>query len=225
MAKKDKSKKKSFDKYKDAQNTSENDIKNEELEKDEEATKDFSKHEKKVQELEKENAELLAKLQRVCADYDNYQKRVPKQIEDSVAYQKESLIKAILPGIDNFNHALSSENNHDAESILKGIKIVYQNFLDILKAQGVEQISAAGEKFDPSMHQAMMQRAEEDKEDGIVLEEYQKGYKYKDRVIRPAMVIVNKLPEAPQEQAPEKAEEQDDSASKSENDSNNESNE
>lgn len=195
MAKKDKSRERASKKYEEAKKQLDNDVKDE-LRKDEEATRDFSEHEKRVAELEKENAELLAKLQRVCADYDNYQKRVPKQIEDSVAYQKESMIKAILPGIDNFDHALTSDTNHDADSILKGVKIVYEHFLDILKSQGVEQITSVGKQFDPSMHQAMLQREEKDKENGTVLEEFQKGYTFKGRVIRPAMVIVNKIAEA-----------------------------
>lgn len=155
----------------------------------------------KIESLENEKAELSAKLQRVLADYDNFQKRVPKQIEERVAYKVEAVIKAFLPGIDNFEHALKAEQNHDVESILKGIKIVYDHLVDILKGEGIEQIKSLDEQFDPSLHRAMMQRAEQDKENGIVLEEYQKGYKLNGKVIRPAMVIVNKLPQENEENA------------------------
>ncbi len=75
----------------------------------------------------------------------------------------------------------------------RGIKIIYDQMLDILKSFNVKQIKAVDEKFDPALHQAMMQRAEADREENIVLEEFQKGYKLNDRVIRPSRVIVNKL--------------------------------
>lgn len=84
------------------------------------------------------------------------------------------------------------------EKILEGIKLVFDHMLEALKAHGVEKIEAAGKSFDPSMHQAMMQRSEEDKEDNIVLEEFQSGYLYNGQVLRPAKVIVNKLPEKQQ---------------------------
>jgi len=144
--------------------------------------------------LEKEKDELLGKLQRVSADYANFQKRAPKQISDTIAYEKEKIIKTLLPALDNFEHML--QKAHSAESadiLLKGVRIIYDQMLDILKSHGVEQIDALEEQFDPAIHEAMMQRAEPDKENNIVLEEFQKGYKLNGRVIRPSKVIVNKL--------------------------------
>ena len=153
---------------------------------------------KEVQEtlenLQKEKDELFGKLQRVSADYANFQKRVPKQISDTISYEKERIIKSLLPALDNFEHTL--QNTHSPENIdafVKGVKIIYDQMLDILKSHGVEQIKAPGEKFDPSMHEAMMQKTEPEKEDNIVLEEFQKGYILNGRVIRPSKVIVNKL--------------------------------
>ncbi len=152
--------------------------------------------------LEKEKNELFEKLQRVSADYANFQKRVPKQITDTIAYEKEKIIKTLLPVLDNFEHTL--QNAHSAESpevLVKGIQIVYDQMLDILKSHNVEQIKAAGEKFDPALHQAMMQKTEPDSEENIVLEEFQKGYNTHDRVLRPSKVVVNKLqPEQPAQQ-------------------------
>jgi len=144
--------------------------------------------------LRKEKDELFAQLQRISADYANYQKRVPKQIADSIGYQKERVIKTLLPVLDNFEHAL--QNAHSAEDIdvlVKGIRIVYDQLLDVLKSHNVEQIEAQGEKFDPAVHQAMTQRAEPGEQDNTVLEEFQKGYRLNGRVIRPSKVIVNKL--------------------------------
>ena len=144
--------------------------------------------------LEKENYELLGKLQRVSADYANFQKRAPKQISDTIAYEKEKIIKTLLPALDNFEHML--QKAHSAEStdiLLKGVRIIYDQMLDILKSHGVEQIYALDQQFDPAMHEAMMQRAESDKKDNVILEEFQKGYKLNGRIIRPSKVIVNKL--------------------------------
>jgi len=152
-----------------------------------------------LESLQKEKDELFEKLQRVSADYANFQKRVPKQIADTICYEKEKIIKTLLPALDNFESALGGlQNAHSAENtdvFIKGIQIIYDQMLDILKSHGVEQIKAPGEKFDPALHEAMMQKTEPEKEDNIVLEEFQKGYKLNGRVIRPSKVIVNKLTE------------------------------
>ncbi len=146
-----------------------------------------------IESLQKEKDELFGKLQRVGADYANFQKRVPKQIADTVAYEKAKIIKTLLPVLANFEHTL--QNAHSAENVdvlIKGIQIVYDQVLDTLKSHGVEQIKAAGEKFEPALHEAMMQRYEAEEEENIVLEEFQKGYKLNGRVIRPSKVVVNK---------------------------------
>jgi molecular chaperone GrpE len=149
-----------------------------------------------IESLRAEKDELFAKLQRVSADYANFQKRVPKQISDSICYEKERIIKTLLPALDNFEHTL--QNAHSAENVdvlVKGIRIIYDQLHDILKSHNVEQIEALGERFDPAMHQAMTQQSDPDKEENTVLEEFQKGYRLNGRVIRPSRVIVNKLPE------------------------------
>ena len=151
-----------------------------------------------MDELSKEKDELLIKLQRVSADYANYQKRMPKQIADSVAYETKAIIRSLLPCLDNFEHALvgfaSAETEGNADELVKGVRIVFEHILDALKTHGVEQIAAIGENFDPAIHEAIMQRTEEDKADNLVLEEFQRGYKLNGQVIRPSKVIVNKLP-------------------------------
>ncbi len=161
----------------------------------EKKTKEEKAAAKELEELRQENAELLEKLQRVSADYANFQKRAPKQVAEAVAFEKERIVKSVLPAMDNFEHTLShAESAENVEAIAEGVKIIYDQMLDVLKSHDVEQIKSLGEKFDPSMHQAMMQTQDEEHQDGIVLEEYQKGYKLNDRVIRPAQVVVNKLP-------------------------------
>jgi molecular chaperone GrpE len=167
----------------------------------------------KAESLQKEKEELFGKLQRVSADYINFQKRVSKQTADTIAYEKEKIIKTLLPALDNFEHTLQNAQSTvrcpqaEAEStdvLLKGIRIIYDQILDILKSHGVERIESLGEKFDPALHEVIMQRAEPEKEENIVLEEFQKGYKLNGRVIRPSRVIVNRLPS--EQQAPEQSE-------------------
>ena len=157
-----------------------------------------------LDDLQKERDELFEKLQRVSAEYVNLQKRTARQISETTAYEKEIIIKSLLPVLDNFEHTL--QNAHSAENadiLVKGIQIIYDQMLDTLKSYGVEQIKALDEKFEPALHEAMMQKAEPEKEEGTVLEEFQKGYKLNGRVIRPSKVIVNKP--ASQEQEPDEA--------------------
>lgn len=137
---------------------------------------------------------VFAQYQRISADYANFQKRVPKQIADTICYEKEKIIKTLLPALDNFEHTLqNADSAENADVFVTGIRIIYDQMLDILKSHGVEQIKASGENFDPALHEAMMQKTEPEEEDNIVLEEFQKGYKLNGRVIRPSKVIVNKL--------------------------------
>jgi molecular chaperone GrpE len=148
-----------------------------------------------IETLQKEKDDLFGKLQRVSADYANFQKRVPRQIADTVCYEKERLIKTLLPALDNFEHTL--QNARSAENVdvlVEGIRIIYGQFLDILKSHNVEQIEALGQEFDPALHEAMTQQANPEKQEGVVLEEFQKGYRLNGRVIRPSRVVINKLP-------------------------------
>jgi molecular chaperone GrpE len=148
-----------------------------------------------VKALAAEKEDIFGKLQRVSADYANFQKRVSRQIADTIAYEKETIIKTLLPALDNFEHTLqNADSAENAEAILKGVRIIYDQILGILKSHGVEQINARGNKFDPSLHEAMMQKAEPEKQPDSVLEEFQKGYRLNGRVIRPSKVVVNKIP-------------------------------
>ncbi len=153
----------------------------------------LEKLKKQIESLQQEKDETFKKLQRISADYANFQKRIPKQIADDIAYEKEKIIQTLLPLIDNFEHmlqnAVSSEN---AEPLIKGIRIIYEQLLGILKSYGAEQIDAQGEKFDPALHQAMLRKSEPELPEDIILEVFQKGYKLGDRVIRPSKVVVNK---------------------------------
>jgi molecular chaperone GrpE len=156
---------------------------------------------KQVESLQKEKADTFAKLQRVAADFDNYQKRSSKQTDDSIAYEKDKIIKALLPVMDDFERVLAHKEN--MEAVVKGLDIVYEHLRGVLKSQGVEEIEATGEQFDPAHHQALTQRTDGDQEDGVVLEELQKGYKLSGRVIRASRVVVNKANTQTDKQAAE----------------------
>ncbi|NIA17172.1 MAG: nucleotide exchange factor GrpE, partial [Planctomycetes bacterium] len=86
------------------------------------------------------------------------------------------------------------QNTDNMEAFVKGVRIVYEQLLTIMKSHGVEQIDALGQNFNPAMHEAMMQKTEAEQEDGVVLEEFQKGYRLNERIIRPAKVVVNTRP-------------------------------
>jgi molecular chaperone GrpE len=147
----------------------------------------------------KEKDELFGRLQRLSADYANFQKRSARQTAETVCFEREKIIKSLLPAIDDFEHtinnAAAAPQNPDA--VIRGIKIVYDHILDILKSHDVEQIKTVGEKFDPLLHEAIMQMTQPGKEDNIVLEETRRGYKHNGRIIRPGKVIVNKLQAQP----------------------------
>ncbi len=160
--------------------------------------------EEQVKTLSEERQDYLEKLQRVSADYINYQNRAPKQIADNVAYEKKALIRAILPTLDNLAHAVNSAAEHRAdESVVKGIQLVLDHMIDVLRSLGVARIAARGTDFDPSLHEAVMQRTEEDQPDNVVLEEFQSGYTLNNQVIRPAKVIVNKNPQPQPKEPPQ----------------------
>jgi molecular chaperone GrpE len=158
-----------------------------------------NQEETEVELLKKENEELKGKLEeaenrilRLQADFENSRRRARLDLEATEKYRAQSLITGLLPAIDNFERALQLEaDNEQAKSLLQGVEMVYRSLLDALKAEGAEQIEAVGKEFDPHIHQAVMQVEDESFDSNIVIEELQKGYILKDRVIRPSMVKVN----------------------------------
>ncbi len=139
-----------------------------------------------------EIAELNNRLLRVQADYDNLRRRSREEKEAAAKYRSQNVIEALLPVIDNFERALLVKPEaEEAKSLLQGMEMVYRQFQDAMKNEGVEVIETVGQTFDPHLHQAVMQVEEEGFESNQIVEELQKGYKLKDRVLRPSMVKVN----------------------------------
>jgi len=146
----------------------------------------------KIAELEAKVEEADNRYLRLQADFDNFRRRSRIELEASAKYRAQSIITDLLPAIDNFERAMKMEvDNEQAKSLMQGVDMVYRSLLDALKNEGVEVIEAVGKEFDPHLHQAVMQAEDENYGPNIVVEEFQKGYMLKDRIIRPAMVKVN----------------------------------
>ncbi|WP_373688747.1 nucleotide exchange factor GrpE [Brevibacillus daliensis] len=151
------------------------------------------------QDLEKEVERLQALVQeqenrilRTLADMDNMRRRVRKENEDLQKYASQQVVESLLPAVDNFERALAVDpTSASAESILQGVQMVYRQVMQVFEQEGLQPIEATGKPFDPQFHQAVMQVSEPDHESGVIVEELQKGYQFKDRVIRPSMVKVN----------------------------------
>jgi molecular chaperone GrpE len=146
----------------------------------------------RIAELEEKLQELETRYLRLHADFDNFRRRTRLDFEAAEKYRAQSLVTDILPALDNFERALKVEAEDDkTKSILQGMEMVYRSLIDALKKEGVEVIEAVGKPFDPHLHQAVMQVEDSNYEPNTVVEEFQKGYKLKDRVIRPSMVKVS----------------------------------
>ncbi|WP_246516572.1 nucleotide exchange factor GrpE [Salicibibacter cibarius] len=151
-----------------------------------------SENQTQIETLQAELEEWQNKVKRVQADYDNFRKRSRSEKEAAAEFRSQPLMEALLPVLDNFRRALDSEGqNASDEGFYKGMEMVYRQFVEALESDGLEEIPTEGETFDPNVHQAVMQVEEEGFESNQIVEELQKGYKLKTRVIRPAMVKVN----------------------------------
>ena len=148
--------------------------------------------EKKIDELTKALEEEEGKKLRVMADMENVKRRASLDYQTLQTYRAQNVLVNVLPVLDNFERALAVEvKQEETKSLLTGMEMVYRSLVEALKSDGLEEIEALDHEFDPNFHQAVMTGNDEDKASGIVLEELQKGYKLKDRVLRPSMVKVN----------------------------------
>ncbi len=155
-------------------------------------TDELSEAKAKIEELEAKLNESENRMYRVQADLDNFRRRARLDLEAAQKYRSQNLISEILPALDNFERALKIDTDDEkTQTLLQGMDMVYRQLLQALQNEGIEAIAAEGQPFDPHLHQAVMQVEDENYESNVVIEEFQKGYKLKDRIIRPAMVKVN----------------------------------
>ncbi len=164
-------------------------------ENDQESTREedeLKKVEAKLKETEEKLEYMENRYLRLQADFENYKRRKQKDFEAAMKYRAQDLITDILPILDNFERALKFKPEHEeTKSHMQGMEMIYKSLVEALKKEGVKEIEAVGKEFDPHFHQAVMQANEEGYGSNIVVEEFQKGYLLKDRIIRPAMVKVN----------------------------------
>ena len=148
--------------------------------------------------LVKEYNQLLEKLKecreeylRALADFDNYRKNVPRRIEEEKEREKIRIFADLIRVVDDIDRAMKMLESSDVdEQFRKGVQMIYQQILQFLRNYGVEQFSAHGKEFDPNYHEAMM--VKEGEEENRVVEEFEKGYTYKGKLLKPAKVVVSK---------------------------------
>ena len=163
-----------------------------ELEQDTKLNEEMLKLEEEINTLTDQNKGLEEKVKLAQAELINYRRRKDEETENLLKFANQGIITDLLVIIDNFERFLShSEESEELKKYSVGIKMIYNNLKDILKQYGVEEINRVGQVFNPNLEQALLVDNDPSKEDDIVLEVLLKGYKLKDRVIRPASVKIN----------------------------------
>lgn len=139
------------------------------------------------------------RLLRVTADFENFKKRAGREKQDAIKYANEGLLQKLVTVLDNFDMAVAAaqtDSTDAAQSLQTGIKMIFQQLKNVLVEAGLEEIDAAGKPFDPNLHEAVSQQETADVPEGHVAQQLRKGYKLRDRLLRPATVVVAKAPPA-----------------------------
>ena len=163
----------------------------EDAEAKEEGKEEPEKAEDAAKKAEEEAAQESERYMRLMAEFQNYKRRAAKEKTDTLQYANEKIVADILPVLDNFERALTTETE-DIEGYAKGMQLIFEQLYKALENAGLEEIKALDEDFDPNIHNAVMTDNIEDKDDGKITKVLQKGYKLRDKVVRPSMVAVNK---------------------------------
>lgn len=147
-----------------------------------------------LKSTDKETGEYLDYLKRLKAEFENYKRRSQKEREGIVSWSNEDLIKQFLPVLDDLERAVDSsqQSNNNLASLMEGMRMILDQLKAILQKQGLQEIEAKGEEFDPHFHEALMSVDLAEYPDNSVVEEMRKGYKLNNKILRPAMVKVNK---------------------------------
>ena len=161
----------------------------------EDRNRELEELKRKLAEKEKEAKDNYDRYLRMAADFENYKKRAAKEKEDYVKFGNEDLIKAILPFIDNLERAAShAEKVNETGVMIEGVRLVLQQVLQALNKFGLSSFESVGKPFDPARHEAMLVVETDQHEPNQVVEEFQRGYLLRDRLLRPATVSVSKPP-------------------------------
>ena len=149
--------------------------------------------EDKIQKLEAELQEWKNSYTRKLAEFQNFTKRKENEVAEMRKYASEGIIVKLLDNIDNLERAVdASKESQNFDSLIEGVNMILNNLKHLLTEEGVEEIEAAGKEYDPYEHKAMITENKEELDDNVVVQVFQKGYKMKGKVVRPAMVTVNK---------------------------------
>lgn len=152
---------------------------------------ELSETKKTVQEKDNLSKEYLKHLERLQADFDNYKKRQEKKQKEFIEFANEGLINNLLSVMDNLERALdSTQNNKNVKAIIEGVNNTLKEFHNILNKEGVKPMQSIGHRFDPYKHEAVMKIETDKYQEDTVVEEFQKGYYIKSKILRPAMVKV-----------------------------------
>ena len=147
----------------------------------------------RVAELQAEVSKYKDAVLRAAADLDNYRKRVSRERDESIKYANTSFLERLIPILDNFELGLQAARNApEASPIMDGLAMVYKQLQDFLANSGVETIDATGQTFDPNLHEALAQEENHEVPEGKVIRQVRKGYRLRDRLLRPANVVVSK---------------------------------
>jgi len=147
------------------------------------------------EEAETKAKEANEKYLRQYAEFDNFRKRMTKEKEDSLRYGNEKFVRELLPVLDGLEQALAHAESSDKKAIIEGVQLTLRQFLKVLENFGVTPVDAVGMPFDPHHHEAMAHHESEEHDPHTVVNEYRRGYKMHDRLIRPSLVTVAKPPE------------------------------
>jgi len=140
------------------------------------------------------------RLLRTTADFDNFKKRAAREKQDAIKFANESLLQKLIPVLDNFDMALAatqtSAKGDAVQSLQTGVSMIHQQLKSALVDAGLEELDATGKAFDPNIHEAVSQQETAEVPEGQVVQQLRKGYKFRDRLLRPASVVVAKPPAA-----------------------------
>jgi molecular chaperone GrpE len=143
-------------------------------------------------QLAEQRAELQDRNLRLQAEFENFRRRAERDRSEFAEYAGMEMARALLPTLDDLERALkaATDAGNSADDFVKGVELIYNRLIDTLKKQGIQPIEAEGSKFDPHVHHAVQRVPTDEAEDGIILEVYQRGYNFKGKLLRPAMVKV-----------------------------------
>ncbi|HSP05761.1 MAG TPA: nucleotide exchange factor GrpE [Acidobacteriota bacterium] len=158
---------------------------------EEPAAQESAELEMQLEALRTEKGEIYERLLRKQADFENFRKRIEKEKREFMAYSLQEFVLELLPILDNFERALAHPEDQGGADYRKGVELIYRQFRDLMEKRGLRAIETTGRPFDPNFHEAILREERNDLPENTILAELQKGYFFRDKLLRPAMVKVS----------------------------------